>query len=373
MSSNYLIKIQTIKELTLLAALLFPICIAIVNLVVPSLGFSLNIYYFFVIFLIGSTLISFSTKTFFVRKNNVIGYIVLIIVLVFSAINFNGLRHAMPIFYLIYLIFLLRITDYSKKIVEPKLKFVAFGYLFFSVLFLFFESSFELKGRFAGFSGSATTYSLFIITIVILVLRSDWKSVVKILTYFVGFYLVFITQTRLNLAFYLLIPIFLIVANFRKVYRILFVVIYIFTLNIVYPVYNLIIEKYPHIVEVRYSDGRDASFGLRAVLFNEVLDKWSNSATLDKWLGNGLEDSRQYIYSLHKIDLFPHNDFVRILNDFGIVATILLFLWLIRITISNKTSFLLGLLYFLSFYHNMIYNLFIISLIILFSQKDKKD
>ncbi len=364
------LKLNFVKKTGLILILFFPILIAVIKTFSDKQLFSLNIYYFFVFFLLGGGLLLFSAKLFVVKSINLIHYLTLAIILLFAFSNFNGLRYSMPIFFIVYLIFLVRISEYKEKWPKSVIVNIAFIYLAFSVLNLFINSSFENQGRFSGFTNSATTYSIFIIALIILLLRSKIPAYSKYIIYLIGFFLIGITLTRLNLFFYLLLPALLLISKTSRTKRGLFLLSYIVLLNLVYPVYSYISNQNKELIKVRYADGRDASFGLRLILFNEVYENWQSSPTLNKYFGNGLENARLYVYTNHKIDLLPHNDFIRILNDFGLIPASLFFLWLFRLVNTNRTTFLLGCLYFLSFYHNMVYNLFIISLLILSSYYD---
>jgi O-Antigen ligase len=365
-----ILSLRQVNKFAIIAILMYPVFIAIVNLNLDNEGLTISKYYFFLILVLGFIVMSFSVKVFYLKKSNVLGYVSLSLILVIALLNFTTFRYSMPVFFLVYLIFLLRISEFGGLWTTGLIRKVGLLYLVFSLIYLFLGSSFEFQGRFSGFSDSSTTYSIFIITIVLLLIRTNLSIYYKGIIYVIGIILVAITLTRLNLAFYLLIPFFILVSRANPNRRSLFIIIYVVLLNLVYPIYNTIAQRYPEIIEVRYADGKDASFGLRIALFNEVYSNWNDSEPWNKYFGNGLEDARQHIIELHKLDLLPHNDFMRILNDFGLIPSILFLIWLVRIINSNRTTFILGLLYFLSFYHNMVYNLYIISIIVLCSYKD---
>jgi O-antigen ligase len=137
-------------------------------------------------------------------------------------------------------------------------------------------------------------------------------------------------------------------------------------LNIAYPVYDIIIKKYPSLVEVRYESGRDASFGLRNSLFSTTLNEFSKLNNYEKLFGAGNEASRNMIKSKFKSDLQTHNDFIRFLFDFGIIPTVIFLTFLLKIFSKNKITFIIGLIYFLSFYHNMLYHLLFVLLSLFF-------
>ncbi len=135
-------------------------------------------------------------------------------------------------------------------------------------------------------------------------------------------------------------------------------------LNAAYPIYKLL-NKDSFITTMRYDDGKDPSFQLRYELFERVLLEYSELSGTQQLFGAGSERAREVILTNFKYDHMPHNDFVRILYDFGIIGAILFLSLFIKIGSRNEILFCLVTLYFLSFYHNMVFNLFIVSLIFL--------
>lgn len=149
------------------------------------------------------------------------------------------------------------------------------------------------------------------------------------------------------------------------------VLIYIFCLNLLYPIYSFVIKSEAgksSLVTSRYKDGRDASFGLRNSLNSFTYNEYILNSTLSqKIFGKGSEASRKSMISQLKMDILPHNDFIRFSLDFGLLCTILYLTFLFRIARGNIVSFILLLLYLFSFYHNMIYDFFLIAVFIYFS------
>ncbi|MFO0323105.1 MAG: hypothetical protein ACK504_11845, partial [Bacteroidota bacterium] len=100
------------------------------------------------------------------------------------------------------------------------------------------------------------------------------------------------------------------------------------------------------------------------LVYNEYLNKTSVG---EKLFGKGSEEARKLVLKKIKYDIFPHNDFIRLAYDFGIICTILFLFFLYRISRINNVSFLILLLYLFSFYHNMVYDFFLISILVFYS------
>src|SRR5690606_21416958 len=135
----------------------------------------------------------------------------------------------------------------------------------------------------------------------------------------------------------------------------------------VYPIYTIVVDVFPELVTMRYEDKRDASFGLRNHLYNLVQTDFQKGSLWELLFGKGNEHSRLLIHDVYSMDLFPHNDFIRVLNDWGIVGGGVFFIYLLRLAKNNIVVLMVSILYMILFYSNMIFNLFIISILILVS------
>jgi hypothetical protein len=174
----------------------------------------------------------------------------------------------------------------------------------------------------------------------------------------------------LNLAYLIIVP-FIIHFSKKRGNRKLIFIVSIIVLNLVYPVYQ-ILSKETNVAELRYKDGRDASFELRYALYSNVLESYIEGTVVEKILGKGSETSRLLVISKFKDDHMPHNDFIRVLHDFGIIWFLFFFFLLYRLASFSRISCVLTTLYLLSFYHNMIFNLYLILLIMLFSNLNSR-
>jgi hypothetical protein len=345
--------------------LFFPLLLSILSGI--GVGHELNIVYF--LFLAGLLVWMLGSKTPIKTIHyDVFLLCVNIFFLIFlCTIGFGGdLRYVMPIIFFIYLlVFTISNTFFKNKDLRKPIFLGLSLYLLFSLIFLFFKSSYALEGRYSGFSTSSTTYSVYITAIVIIGIHFIKNKTLKVFTFIIGFIFVLLSMTRLNLVYYIFIPVIYKLSKFKKL-RSLILLSIIILLSLAYPIYFSLIESYPQIVEYRYESGRDASFGLRYALFNTVYKEWLTSDIRNIFFGNGMEASRLLIIDRHKLDLLPHNDFIRILYDFGVLGSLSILFLFIKLFNKNMITFQLGILYLVSFYHNMVYNFFLISLILIF-------
>jgi hypothetical protein len=265
---------------------------------------------------------------------------------------------------LILIVFFLLFTGLKGFISKSLISTTLLLYFIVSVIAYFDKESFQNLGRFSGFTPSASIYSTYITSVFILFLFFSRSMLLKITAFLLCIFLLYLTQARLNLVYLILVP-FIIHFSTNKRNRKLIFIATLVGLNLVYPAYK-ILSKETNVAELRYEDGRDASFELRYALYSNVLQDFMEGSLPEKLLGRGAENSRLLILRNFEEDHMPHNDFIRVLNDYGIIWFLLFFILMFKLSISSKISCVLMTLYLLSFYHNMIFNLYLILLILLF-------
>ncbi len=293
-----------------------------------------------------------------------------------SAYNFSSIRYSLPMFFTAYgILFFIVLLSIKNKALSLKLTdYVLYAYYALSVPFLVISEGYVHQGRFAGFVGSPTIYAGYItLLFVISSLRLKITSLKYICLYVLTFGLVYITKTRLLLVFLILFPILRELVS-RKLWltkKRLFLIFYGITFSI-YPLYVLIYNWLPVLVALRYGKKEDTSFGLRNYLFISSKDEFFRGTTSELLFGKGNEYSRNFVYELMKIDYMPHNDYLRLLIDWGVLGFILFSVFLYKIAIKNVYTLFIALTYMVLFYSNMIFNLFLFSLLIIFYFKPEK-
>lgn len=284
--------------------------------------------------------------------------------------NFTSIRYSLPLFFLFYILLLLIVLHNLKykSINQNMLNWFLNVYLVLSIPFIFMDIGWDITGRFTGFIGSPTVFSGVIAALYVIV-TEKWniKSRRFIVMSLIVFGIVYLTKTRLILIFILFYPLIKYLYTTKKwmTTKKLFLIFLIAIMSI-YPLYDMVIRWFPVLVSMRYEDKRDASFGLRHFVFKKMNSEYSEGTLIEKTIGKGNEYSRVYIHDLFGFDLMPHNDFVRLLTDWGAIGLFLFLLFLYKVSVKDRDVFYISIVYLLLFYSNMVFNTFIISLLIIF-------
>src|SRR5690606_18503235 len=90
-------------------------------------------------------------------------------------------------------------------------------------------------------------------------------------------------------------------------------------------------------------------------------------------LGQGNEHSRLLVKRTLKEDIYPHNDFIRIVNDWGFLGGIIFFIVIFRYGTRSKIALMIAIIYLIQFYSNLVFNLFLFSILMGVSILSKQD
>lgn len=362
--------------LILALILLYPIVLGAIFLF-NYVPFAVTAPYFALIFIL-VLLPLILEKRIQISKEYFNNILLLILIQIFVVFNFNSVRYSMPIFAIfcclslfVYLSMLESRTSFlNNKILSNFLLF----YCILSFLFLGLTHTHMVVGdRYMGFTGSPTTFSGIISSLFILWDLSRKRTFLKrLFVYGVVLLFVFLSKTRLLIIFMILYPFLIFIIRARAMnYSSVFVIVFI-VLFFLYPIYDLVVQKFPQMITLRYQDARDASYGLRYNLYQIVSTDFFSGDFLQKLFGKGNEYSRLLVMENKGIDIFPHNDFIRLINDLGIAASSLFFVFLYRIARKNLITLMVSLIYIILFYSNMVFNLFLISILIISYFYDNK-
>lgn len=296
-------------------------------------------------------------------------FISILLLIFFNSVNQETFK---PIIFIIYsLIFYIYLNTISNKVAVLRyIPITIYIMLGISIVLLFDQTRYATLGRYSGFAISPTTFTVFLDSIFIFYIFSNSKQKYKFIAFFLVLFFSLISETRLNTLFILMLPVlyYLLESINTKITRSVILSGYIIGLNLIYPLYNYYIQSNDNnMFAQRYESGTDSSFGLRYAMFNIVTDDISNSTIQEIFVGKGRGYSRQLILGEYDIDLQPHNDFLRFLLDYGLFASFIFLTILFLLAIQNNLSTLISMLYFLAFYHNMIYSYYLISLVMIAS------
>lgn len=362
-------KINIGNDFLLKAILVYPILLASLFLFDLD-SFVITAPYFFLVLIVLFTAVVLQNRLVFKIKNSV-NVILTVMLVAVSLINFSTLRFSLVILFSVYLfvihLFLSVVFSEGFHINKKLLDKFFISFLLCSFFFLFLDHSYMLVGnRYMGFTGSPTTFSGILVTVFIVLdatLSPFGKK--RLLYIFLVLLFVYLSKTRLVLLFFATYPLlyFLVkrkALNFGTVFLVFFGVLFF-----VYVLYGLVIEKFPELITLRYKDARDASFGLRFELYKIIESDFYSGNIWEILFGKGNEHSRLLIIQEKGKDLFPHNDFVRVINDWGVIGAMTFFILLYRLAVKNITSLFISLLYLILWYSNMVFNLFLISILLI--------
>lgn len=336
------------------------------NFILTTIGYNLN-YLVFAGFqsLLWAYLVYIQSFRLY-RKDKLI-FVATLLLLGLIVYNWRGVETLVAILLVSQILLFLLLLRHIGRPDRDVIYVLLFLYLLASFLLLFDSSRFINLGRYNGFSGSSTTFSVYLTALISIYLHFSNNNLRKICFYSLGLFFIYLSQTRLNLAFYILMPIFVMVIR-QKWFgtKFLYFLVVLGTIS-VYPTYLL--AKGTILGEtlvVRYENGEDASSALRLALTSSSISYFNDGSLKEKLIGQGFGESRTRIKKEFGSDWKPHNDFLRLLIDFGVVGLCLFLLILYQIFHRNELNSILISLYLLSFYHNMIYDLFLISLALFF-------
>lgn len=354
------------KNLVLLIILIYPLLIGL-PFIQAEISHALNIYYFTIpFFILCLVLIAFGRKTV-LHAQELTALIFLILLIARCVVS---MELTFPIvFFAVVFTSIISFNNLYGVVSKRMIYIVVILYLIVSLVAFLNPANFAMLGRFSGFTVTASTYSTFLTAVyIIYYCNSKHRLFTKSILFLFFLALIVLSETRLNTMLFLLLP-FIFWTHSKQKIRFIGLLLFVVALNLIYPIYALVSQESKAIATLRYEDGRDASFQLRYALFSQVWEDFLTLPFLEKLFGAGPETARALIKNAFVDDHMPHQDFVRLLYDFGILGFVAFMILLFKKMLRNKTTYALGYLYFISFFHNMVFSLFIVLLLLFFASK----
>lgn len=296
--------------------------------------FSTTIHSFFLIIII---IINFSMQY--------LGFSIYLLVLVVSVILLTSIKYLFT----------------TRKIVPT----IIFFYFIVSFILSNFSIGYLYTGtdlRFTGMFLSATTFGITSLYLFIYFLYNSKNRYMKLVLYIILIYLIYLSQSRLNLLVVVLLPIvftayYLNFFNNDMKYFILILLI----VSLMYPLYQYVQSIY----EVSSTRGNaEASDSTRFFYSLKILSN-IDFYNISFYFGHGTGSA---IDIIGHDNIKPHNDFLRIVYDYGIIFFIFFNTILYRFFIMNIHMAMMVIIYIFSFYHNMIFDSYSILLIVFLSK-----
>ena len=238
---------------------------------------------------------------------------------------------------------------------------LVFKNLYFLQLFLsiFYYFIFDYTERFTGYTNSSTTYSVYLLSFFTGYIFTN-KNKYTLIHFLITFYLIFISQTRstiLMLAGVYFLFLFRFYVN--KHLKLISFLLLIFMISLL-PLAAIFSNNLN--VMSRYEDNeKDSSTLTRLNYFNNQVNAISKFSTRDYLFGFGIDENKGVSYKKSDFNAIDqHNDFFVLIYDYGIIVFVL-FIYLLVVKINSTFSLAFLLIYFTSFYHNMLYDFWLIS------------
>ncbi|MBP0640058.1 O-antigen ligase family protein [Cupriavidus sp. AcVe19-6a] len=223
--------------------------------------------------------------------------------------------------------------------------------LFFSVAYI--------NDRFVSFVGSPTVLSVVLLVVFAIYAAVARSRTMIIVGYFAIGFLIFLTQTRLSIVLWLITPGVVLFSGFSIRRKVIIYVTMLVGLIAGYPIFEYVgsVDQGGYVTREVGAQGEDASFGLRRALTNQIFDEFQSSSMVSKVIGNGSEAARDVIKLNFGTDLLPHNDYLRIAFDFGILFLLMYIFCLFKLVVGSRDFSVnyIFIIYLVSFYHNMVY------------------
>ena len=344
--------------------------ILFLNIEFRKLGSNIYFYVFFPFFLF-SIFLSFLKSNIFLynRKEDFRESIYTFILIILMLFNYNG--NEQTFFYYILSLFsvLLFFNLFNIKIQFDKKNYVyLFVWVYFLInLYLLINNSHFLVEendnirRFNGLFLSSSVLGVMSICLYVFYLKISptRKYTEKVVLFLILFFVVYSTKSRIDLFLMILMPIyFYTISNnkFNNQKNKIFMVI-LFFLLFFYPIYNFIKLYY----NAGIRDNSASSDNSRIIFSLKVFENLIESNYIQLLFGHGANKSLSLLDSR---DIMPHNDFLRIIYDYGIIFTVVFFKKIYYWFKKDRMISYIVLVYLTSFYHNMVFDLYIVTLIV---------
>lgn len=225
----------------------------------------------------------------------------------------------------------------------------------FTIFLYIFLPVYVEEIRFSGFSPSPTTfttYLLYVFTIYLFTEKSTLKLIVALAP---TVFFVAVSQTRIS---FLLLGLILALKVFNKIVEkrigLFFVVTVIVAISF-YPLVTILGDSV-HFTN-RYEGQQDYSTLTRLNLFSNQVNALLDGDFSQYLIGNGIGTGDMVGFANEAEGKDQHNDFFTLVYEYGIPFFLIFLLFMYRFANSVFALAIIAI-YFFSFYHNMLYNLY---------------
>ncbi len=294
-----------------------------------------------------------------IYKLNFVKSILFISVFLNLIVHYNNTNASTLFIFVFWSLFIFFDKPYLKDYYNPRLMiYVVFFVILYSFIGLDSISLNDQMLRFHGFTGTATTFSTIVLTLYVFGLYTSRNKILLISLFSLSLLLIIASQTRTSLLLFLLLNLIYFFRGFikTKYLKIFYILSLVFVLSM--PVVSAIFSANSMSEMIsRGEDGEDASLTSRNYFYLMQFNALVNMDFADVVFGTGINKSLFIDGDLDESD--PHNDFFKLVFDYGVLYLIAFFIF-IRQKIVNLYTLSIVIIYFFSFYHNMMYSVFFI-------------
>lgn len=330
----------------------------------------LDIYNWYFIFLSPLLLIISLAQLIFFKKidlsrNYLFTYYLVIFLLILANFNLNELSFSL---YLVFIFFLTLLNLFINTEIEISkyyiyIRGIIIIYFFTSLVLTFLPQYSSLLGneyRYTGIWISPTVcgISSLIYYTTFLNCSSKKDTLMRGCLYIILMVLLVLAKSRLNIFLGILLPFYFyfissksLILHKRKLF-----LSFVFISILFYPIYQYTkISSFDTRLNAADSDASRLAYSVL------LLDDFKSSSFIEKVFGHNANSS----VSLLGGSIKPHNDFLRIVYDYGVVFLFLYMFILYYYYKSSKYMSFVIVIYIFSFYHNMIFDFFLLIYLIL--------
>ena len=302
-----------------------------------------------------------------ISKTHLVLILLLLVIIVTSSLGFARLLFIFVFFCLPFFINKPRDNLSWRKSYNTLFKHLYYFYIVVSLFHLYHN---DASVRFSGFSISATSFSVYIVAFFIMFIFTNKPKYVY-LHFLLVFWLIYVSQTRSVLIILIVSFAVFTCRNFINNHLKKTSLLLIITLLLTLPIASAFSNGFNFLSRYE-SNQRDDSTYTRLFYYNNQVNAMSESSLLRILYGYGIDDNGKVgVVKSGSASISQHNDFFVLLYDYGIIFSIL-FLCFLLYKVNSAFSLVILLIYLTSFYHNMIYDYWLITLFYLSSLSSVK-
>jgi hypothetical protein len=355
-------KVKHFKDKTFLA-LFISFCVSFIFYKIYSNSFSLMRLTFFL------TLTPFLISNIFKKRKIQSSFILLLLLIlvlfrvVFSSAETTSLLFVFGFFCLPILIQFSSINKFHQQPLNYLFRHIYFIQLFLSFFYLLTMD--PEAWRFIGYTASSTTYTVYLVSFFTSFIFSN-NPKYSFIHFLVVFYFIFLSSTRSTIIILTAVYLIYFFRDFILKKLKFFSVVILGTMLLVMPITSLFSDNLD--LMNRYEGDKDYSTFTRIIYFTNQLKALEGLSIKDYLVGKGVEENKKVGYNISEFNFIEqHNDFFVLIFDYGIIIFII-YLFMLFKQVNSPFSLALLMIYLTSFYHNMLYDFWVITLFFISSK-----